>query len=240
MRTLPGSIRRSALALCFTIPTVASAQSLAIFGSSEATGYGEGSLFLGSSLSASGPGWRPYVSVGAYTYRYQSALGHSSNSAIAPSAGLSYNMPQQSVQFGAGYVFQLNDAPRQTSSGAAFGSQNSPFVSGQYSFWGDGSKDVLLLGSYSTKSKYLWTRGGALGRVGGSTGKLFAGGEVGVQGSVATPSYYRISAGPAFSYRISDTFRIGGGAGVRFATGNNSPPATGYARLDFLALPKLH
>ena len=119
-----------------------------------------------------------------------------------------------------------------------FGSQDSPFVTGQYSYWGDGSKDVLLLGSYATKSQYIWTRGSALGRVGGPDGKLFAGGEVGFQGSADSPSYYRIQAGPAISYRVTESFRLGGAAGVRVATGDFAPPMTGYARIDFLLLPK--
>lgn len=236
------SLRRSVLVLGVSLPTMVSAQSVAIFGSVEAAGYGEGSAFLGTSISASGLGWKPYVGIGAYTFRYRSSTGHNNESAIAPSIGLVHNGPQQSVQFGVGYVFLTENAPAQTSSGAPLGSQDSPFVSAQYSYWGDGSKDVLLLGSYATKSRYVWTRGSALTRVGGPTGKLFAGGEVGLQGSGGTDAFplssWRIQAGPAIGYRINETFRVGAAAGVRIAAGDAAPPMTGYLRLDFLALPK--
>lgn len=232
------SLRLGALTLGIIIPAAMSAQSVAIYGSAEGAGYGEGSLFIGSSVSAKGLGWRPYVAIGAYTFRYRSGAGHNAKSAVAPSIGLVHNGPQQSVQFGVGYVFLGDGAPTRTSAGAPLGSQNSPFVSGQYAFWGDGSKEVLLLGSYATKSQYLWTRGSALSRIGGSTGRLFAGGEVGLQGGMGNPSYYRIQAGPAISYRVTESFRLNGAAGVRIATGNSAPPMTGYARIGFLALPK--
>ncbi len=238
MRSTISSLCKGALATSLLMPAIASAQSVAMFGSVEASGYGEGSAFIGSSLSASGLGWKPFASIGAYTFRYRGGSGHNTESAFAPSAGLLHNGARQSVQFGAGYVFVTENSPRQTSAGAPFGSQDSPFVTGQYSYWGDGSKDVLLLGSYATKSQYIWTRGSALNRLGGSTGKLFAGGEVGVQGSTDSPSYYRIQAGPAISYRVNESFRVGAAAGVRIATGDFSPPATGYARIDFLLLPK--
>ena len=180
MRSTISSIFAGAFAICLVLPSDLSAQSVAMYGSLEASGYGEGSAFIGSSLSASGLGWKPYASIGAYTFRYRGGSGHNTESAFAPSVGLLHNGARQSVQFGAGYVFVTENAPRQTSAGAPFGSQGSPFVTGQYSYWGDGSKDVLLLGSYATKSQYIWTRGSALGRVGGPSGKLFAGGEVGL------------------------------------------------------------
>lgn len=238
MRSTARSFRRTALVITIMIPAAVSAQSVAIYGSAEAAGYGEGSLFVGTSVSASGLGWRPYAAIGAYTYRYQSgASSHSTNSAIAPSVGLVHNRAESSVQFGVGYVFAGDGAPPQTSSGAPLGSQSSPFVSGQYSYWGDGSKDVLLLGSYATKSQYIWTRGSALNRLGGPTGRLYAGGEVGLQGGMEDPSFFKIQAGPAISYRVSNSFRIGGAAGVRISTGDFAPPMTGYARIDVLLLP---
>jgi hypothetical protein len=71
----------------------------------------------------------------------------------------------------------------------------------------------------------------------GAASRLFAGGEVGLQGSFEGDASYRISVGPRISYRISPQFRIGGAAGLRTATGTGAPPATGYLRIDFLALP---
>lgn len=232
-----GSFSRMLATSLLLAPALASAQSLAAYGSLEATGYGEGSAYVGSTLSAGGAGWSPYVAIGAYSFRYRSGSGHDIQTGIAPSIGLAHSGATQMVSFGVGYNILSSNAPAVTTSGAPVGSSESPFVTGQYSYWGDGSKDVNLLGTYATKAKYYWTRASALSRLGGTEGRLFAGGEVGLQGSSEPTSFSRISVGPAISYRVSDMFRIGGAAGARFATGTNAPPVSGYARLDFLLTP---
>src|SRR6476619_1873896 len=68
-----GLVIAAALAAFASIP--AGAQSLATYGSAEAAGYGEGSLFLGSTLSLpGGQGWSPLVSAYVQTYRYRSGV----------------------------------------------------------------------------------------------------------------------------------------------------------------------
>jgi hypothetical protein len=216
--------------------TVAPAQSVAIYGNAEAAGYGEGSALVGGTISPGRQGLQPYLSVNAYSFRYRSVGGHSTATAIAPSVGLLYATPTSNVLGGVGYVFLSDETPSAASAGVPVGGENSVFVSGQYSYWGDGSKDVELLGSYALESEYLWSRASAMSRMGPDS-KLFAGGEVGLQGSFAGPSTYRFQAGPRISYRISPTFRMGGAVGIRAGSGTGAPPMTGYARIEFLALP---
>jgi hypothetical protein len=234
MRTT-ARILRSTIVVLLSTPLAASAQSIAIYGGVEAAGYGEGSAVLGTTVSPGRLGVQPYLSLLALAYRYDAGASHKTANAFAPSVGLMYSTQTHSVQGGVGYVFAADASPR-TTAGTPVGAEDSPFVTAQYSYWGDGSRSVNLLGSYTFEPSYVWTRASALGRLGPES-RVFAGGEVGLQGSATSPSFWRIQAGPAFEYRVSNAFRIGGAAGVRFSAGQQSPPLTGYARLEFLALP---
>lgn len=237
MRTTASILPRTFLMLAISLPSIAGAQSVAIYGGAEAAGYGEGSAVLGTSISAGGLGLQPYVSFTGVSYRARIGRDtYSVQSAFAPSVGLRYGAPTHSVQAGIGYVFTTAKSPARTTAGGPLGTRNSVNLSAQYTYWGDGSKDVNVLGSYTLKSRYLWTRANALTQLGAGS-QTFAGGEFGVQGSMEAPSFYRIQFGPAIQYRVSNAFRIGGAAGARISTGDSAPPMTGYARVEFLILP---
>lgn len=234
-------------ALSMTLASSASAQSLAVYGGVEAAGLGESSALLGASLSGSGLGLSPVVSLTGQTYRYRNGTGgFNSANAISPLVGLQYNTGRSIVMGGIGYSFVSTDRPAGTPGvGLSSGTEDGPFILGQVNHWGDGNVDVQAIASYAFKPSYLWSRGRAARRV--NMSPIFFGGEVVAQGSpgkdftTGTPpivipgrSYWSFNVGPTLQYRFTEQFRVLGAAGVRIGT--NNAPLSGYGKLEFLAL----
>lgn len=208
-----------------------SAQSLATYGSAEAAGYGEGSLFLGATASAAGLGVTPYVAIGAQTFRYQNGTGYSNGSSISPSVGLNYKTPTGMVGAGVGYSF--------ASSGAipVIGTQNASggvFTDAHANYWGDGSNSVEGIVSYNWRSEYYWSRLRATTRV---ADPIYAGVHLVYQGSSKAGYSHQYEVGPLVEYRVSPTFRLNGSVG--YHGGDNNFPGTGYAQIGFLVLSDL-
>lgn len=226
-----------AAALLLGATSALGAQSLATFGSVEAGGFGEGSVLLGTSLSIGDRGLHPIVGVTAQAYRYRSGTGYANVTSVSPSAGLRYGTDVGSFQSSIGYTFVNKDLPGAVFTGAETGGQNSVFVNAMGNYWGTGENTAQAIGTYSLKSDYYWTRFRAAHHLAPAS-PIYLGGEVVVQGSQkGSPNVMRYQVGPTLEYRISDSFRVGGSAGLR--SGNNSAPSSGYLRLEFLALSRL-
>lgn len=230
-----GLVIAAALAAFASLP--AGAQSLATYGSAEAAGYGEGSLFLGSTLGLpGGQGWSPLVSAYVQTYRYRSGVNsHATATAFAPAVGLSYGMPTGNVSASVGYNFTTTDVSNVPIVGLQGGNTSSVFTTLQANHWGDGNDAVQGIVSYAWRSQYLWSRLRAAQRVG--TSPLFAGGEVVYQGTSHNFTSHRYQVGPTVEYRFTPAFRLGGSAGYK--GGDNNFPGTGYAQINFLVLTDL-
>jgi hypothetical protein len=153
-----GLVIAAALAAFASLP--AHAQSLATYGSAEAAGYGEGSLFLGSTLSLpGGQGWSPLVSAYVQTYRYRSGVNsHATATAFAPAVGLSYGMPTGNVSASVGYNFTSTDVSNVPIVGLQGGNTSSVFTTLQANHWGDGNHAVQGIVSYAWRSQYVWSR----------------------------------------------------------------------------------
>ncbi len=232
-----GLVIAAALAAFVSLP--AGAQSLATYGSAEMAGYGEGSLFLGSTLSLpGGQGWSPLVSAYVQTYRYRSNAStntHATATAFAPAVGLSYGMPTGNVSASVGYNFTSTDIGNNPNVFLQGGNTGSVFTTLQANHWGDGNHAVQGIVSYAWRSQYVWSRLRAAQRVGAS--KLFAGGEVVYQGTSHNFTAHRYQVGPTVEYRFTPAFRLGGAAGYK--GGDNNFPGTGYAQINFLVLTNL-
>ncbi|HET9011736.1 MAG TPA: hypothetical protein VFN38_07960 [Gemmatimonadaceae bacterium] len=233
--------RTSTLALAALLAAVASlpaaAQSLATYGSAEVAGYGEGSLFLGSTLGLpGGRGLSPFVSAYVQTYRYRNGLNsHATATAFAPAVGLSDGMPTGSVSGSLGYNFTSTDVSNTPIVGLQGGNTGSLFSTLQANYWGDGNRAAQAIVSYAYRSQYVWSRLRAAQRVGASP--WFAGGEVVYQGTSHRYNQHRYQVGPTIEYRFTPSFRMGGAAGYK--GGDNNYPGTGYAQLNFLVLTDL-
>ena len=212
----------------------AGAQSLATYGSAEVAGYGERSIFLGSTLGLpGGEGLSPYVGAQAQSYRYRSGAGsHATAVAFAPFVGLRYGTPTGALSAGIGYNFVSTDGGTIPIVGLEGGSTSSVFNTLQALYWGDGNKAVQGIVSYAHRSQYLWSRLRASHRLGESD--LFAGGEVVYQGTNRNFSQHRYQLGPTVEYRFTPRFRLGGAAGYK--GGDNNYKGTGYAQINFLLL----
>jgi len=231
---IPKSAFALAAALSAALSLSAGAQSLATFGSAEAAGYGEGSLFLGSTLRLrSGQGLSPLIGAQAQSYRYRSGLNsHAVATAFAPLVGLAYGMPTGQVSGNIGYNFVNVDNPT-AFVGLEGGNTGSVFTSLQANYWGDGNKAVQGIVSYAYRSEYVWSRLRAGHRIGDS--RVFAGGEVVYQGADRPDfSQYRYQFGPTIEYRFTPKFRMGGAAGFR--GGDSNYRGSGYAQINFLVL----
>ena len=234
-----------AAALSIGMGTIASAQSLATFGSAEVAGFGEGSALIGTSLSSGHQGWGPVANLVAQTYRYQNgANAHAQAYAISPSIGLQNTMPEGSINAMLGYTFVSTEFAGIVT-GAEQGGKNGAFMSAQGNYWGTGENSAQVIGSYGFASEYYWTRFRAAHRLAPSSQPVYVGGELVLQGSqktqtigtFTTPTQFRYEVGPTIEYRISPEFRIGASAGFR--GGNNNAANSGYARIEFLTLTKL-
>jgi hypothetical protein len=223
---------------------ISGAQSLATYGSAEAAGHGEGSLFLGSTLSAGGPGISPFVSAYVQTYRYRSGPGTYANAtAFAPAVGLSYGTPVGAVSASLGYNFISSSTSNVGFIGLQGGNEGSAFTTLQGNYWGDGDEAVQGIVSYSFRSQYVWSRLRAGHRVG--TSPVFLGGEAvwqgtsngRIPGTTLTYSAHRYQFGPTIEYRFTPEFRLGGAAGYK--GGDNNYPGTGYVSVNFLWLNSL-
>jgi hypothetical protein len=224
----------AAAALLFAAAPHAGAQQFATYGSAEASGFGESSAILGTSVSAGRPGWSPVASIAVYTFRFRSGPSTFDNStAFAPSLGIMHATTTSAVQAALGYAFLSTEHPSAAAIGSPVGTQNSAFVSAQYNYWGDGSSSTQLLGSYSFKDEYLWARGGHMIRIGPSS-PISLGGDVTIQGSMKGDATYQLQLGPTLEYRVSQAVRLNAGAGYRTDTDWNA--GSGYARVGFLWL----
>ena len=227
--------------LAFAFAPASDAQSLAIFGSAEVAGFGEGSALIGGSLSASHLGWGPELGLVAQTYRYRSGPNtHAQAYALSPSIGLQNSMPEGAISASVGYTF-VNTEYSGLVSGAELGATNGAFVSAMANYWGTGENSAQLIGSYGFASEYYWTRFRAAHRLSPSTNPVYLGAELVFQGTekstVLSPSQFRYEAGPTIEYRVSPDFRVGASAGLR--AGNNNTASSGYVRIEFLTLSKL-
>lgn len=226
------------------LATVASAQSIATFGSAEVAGFGEGSALLGSSINTGKQGWGPVGTLTLQTYRYRSGANtHAQAYAVSPSVGLINIMRGGSVQAGVGYTFVNVDAPTSTAGapnilGVEGGSKNGVFVTTQGNYWGNGENSAQVIGSYGFASEYYWTRARASHRLAPSATPIYLGAEVVVQGSQKfVPAATRYQFGPTLEYRFTPQFRMGTSGGYR--GGNNNAAGTGYGRIEFLVLTTL-
>ena len=233
------SIRNRTVALAAALTAFASfpaaAQSLATYGSAEAAGYGEGSLFLGSTLGLpGGRGLSPQVSAYVQTYRYRLRANntYATATAFAPAVGLSYGMPTGAISGSVGYNFTNTDISDEPIVGLQGGNTASLFTTLQGNYWGDGNRAAQGIVSYSYRSRYLWSRARAAQRLGASP--WFAGGEVVYQGTNYRYNQHRYQVGPTIEYRFTPAFRLGGAAGYK--GGDNGYPGSGYAQINFLLL----
>ena len=224
----------AALAAVVSLPV--GAQSLATYGSAEVAGYGEGSLFLGSTLGLpGGRGLSPFVAGYVQTYRYflRSSNTHATATAFAPSVGLSYGTPTGAVSGSLGYNFTNTDVANVPIIGLQGGNTGSLFSTFQANYWGDGNKAVQGIVSYAYRSQYLWSRARAAHRLGRTP--FFGGGELVYQGS-SKINQHRYQVGPTIEYRFTPAFRLGGAAGYK---GGDNYPGSGYAQINFLVLSNL-
>ena len=235
----PMNSRTSGFAIAAVLAAIVSlpagAQSLATYGSAEVAGYGEGSLFLGSTLGLpGGRGLSPFVAGYVQTYRYRTgANSHATATAFAPSVGLSYGMPTGNVSGSIGYNFTNTDVSNVPIVGLQGGNTASLFSTFQANYWGDGNQAVQGIVSYAYRSQYLWSRARAAHRLG--TSPWFGGGEFVYQGSNKI-NQHRYQVGPTIEYRFTPAFRLGGAAGYK---GGDNYPGSGYAQINFLVLSNL-
>lgn len=234
------SIRTKGLTIAVMLASVlsrpASAQSLATYGSAEAAGFGEGSLFLGATLGLpGGQGLSPFVAGYVQTYRYylRASRTHANATAFAPSVGLSYGTPTGAVSGSIGYNFTNTKLDSAAFIGLQGGNTGSLFSTFQANYWGDGNKAVQGIVSYAYRSEYLWSRLRAAHRLG--TTPFFGGGEFVYQGS-SKINQHRYQVGPTIEYRFTPAFRLGGAAGYK---GGDNYPGSGYAQINFLVLSNL-
>ena len=234
------SIRTKGLTIAEMLASVlsrpASAQALATYGSAEAAGFGEGSLFLGATLGLpGGQGLSPFVAGYVQTYRYylRASRTHANATAFAPSVGLSYGTPTGAVSGSIGYNFTNTKLDSAAFIGLQGGNTGSLFSTFQANYWGDGNKAVQGIVSYAYRSEYLWSRLRAAHRLG--TTPFFGGGEFVYQGS-SKINQHRYQVGPTIEYRFTPAFRLGGAAGYK---GGDNYPGSGYAQINFLVLSNL-
>ena len=234
------SIRTKGLTIAVMLASIfsrpASAQALATYGSAEAAGFGEGSLFLGATLGLpGGQGLSPFVAGYVQTYRYylRASRTHANATAFAPSVGLSYGTPTGAVSGSIGYNFTNTKLDSAAFIGLQGGNTGSLFSTFQANYWGDGNKAVQGIVSYAYRSEYLWSRLRAAHRLG--TTPFFGGGEFVYQGS-SKINQHRYQVGPTIEYRFTPAFRLGGAAGYK---GGDNYPGSGYAQINFLVLSNL-
>jgi hypothetical protein len=244
----------AALAAACSLAVVhsARAQAIATFGSLEASGLGEGSALLGTSISGGRMGWVPVVTLIGQVYRFNIGDNTTNDAyAFSPSIGLQDNMSHGMVQASVGYSFVGIHGPQTISPfngavlsnfpsviGVQTGTSNSMFVSAQGNYWGDGENTAQVIGNYAFKSEYYWTRFRSSHRVASGANPVYLGGELVFQGTQnSNPGAYRYQVGPTIEYRVTPNFRVGASGGYR--GGNRDSPGTGYARIEFLALTKM-
>lgn len=238
---MPTRTRSTTLALVIAVASAqaAGAQQLATYGGAQLAGLGEGSAILGVSLGFGREGLYPVVGLMGQSYTFRVGSGTSTNTAIAPSVGLAYKEGEQLFQGNVGYSFvNSGSAGPGFPFGIPTGGVSGPFVSGQWSYWGNRMEDGAIA-SYNFRSQYIWSRLRLAREITTAPSTpVYLGGEVVAQGtSKNSPSAYRFQVGPTINFHISPAFHVGGSAGARF--GNNNQPTTGYVGVDFLLLTDL-
>lgn len=232
-----------ALVCAATAPARVAAQvSGSVYGSTEWDTEESRSVFLGSSMSF-GPGpLRPTFSIGSYKLWFPSGTGTQTITAVTPSAGLSYSYGPGGVGFSVGYSFRSSDspvAPTDVGIPEASGTENTPVINGSWQYWGDGSATSSILGSYATKSQYLWSRARAARRVAQwpNDRELALGGEVVYQkGSKEPNTSWSFAAGPTLHYKWNRHFRTGIVVGGK-STSNPDTDVYPYFKLEFSFAP---
>ncbi len=215
----------------------AAAQSVAVYGTAEAAGFGQSLVLLGASLSPGSQGLQPVVSAQGYTLRFRSgdpAVTTTAN-VFAPGVGVKYQTATGMNQLMVGYTFASNESdfdPR-VNTGLAAEVRDGATTSYQYNYWGQGERNTQFIASYGWKSDYLWTNARSAWRT-GVDAPVYVGGELGLQGNTNGGSWL-VGAGPVVQFRVSPNVRLGVAGGYR--TDTDGHRQSGYAKADFVWTP---
>jgi len=219
------------------VPSVASAQQIVPFGALEASGFGQGVGLLGVGIGTGRAGWGPTASVAAYAVRVRTGPGvYETQTAVAPAVGMRYASATAATAVLGGYVFANNGTTSVGGIGNPTGGEDGPFVTLQHDYWGTGERMAQLIGTYNLDAEYLWSRAKLTQKL-GPISPLSAGGEVILQGggNSGTKSY-TTQLGPVLQFQATESLRFDASAGV--ALRSNNQPSSGYARLEFVFVPR--
>jgi hypothetical protein len=181
------TIRRlaaTAALLIAGIPGMAAAQFQVVgYGSGEWDTHNTAVYVLGIAGQTTNLGLGPALNVLFYDVQLPN---NQSIRAINPQAGIQYRWNQSSLQGRVGYVFVRGDTltASATNTTAFGGSRSGLSTTGQYEYWGDGTRSLEVIGNMNWGDKYWWTTANAGFQVAKmSNGGLALGAEVVGQGN---------------------------------------------------------
>lgn len=206
------------------------------YGAVEASGLGGGVALLGVGFGTGRAGWGPAASVTGLAVRIPLPGGGSTTElAVSPAIGLRYASATAATSFMGGYTF----SDRGDNEGFAFsptGGGSGPFATVQHDYWGTGQRMAQLIATYNFGAEYLWSRAKATQRI-APLSPFSVGGEVIAQGGGGSGvDTYILQLGPVLQIQSTPQLRfdLSGGVALR----NNDLPTSGYARLEFVFVPR--
>jgi hypothetical protein len=175
--------------LLAAMPRTAAAQVQAVlYGSGEWDTHDQAVYVLGLAAQTTHLGLGPTINL--LVYDVQLPAGGSIQ-AFNPQAGLQYRWTGSALQGRVGYVFVKGDTGDVAIGTSTFGgSKNGLSTTGQYEYWGDGSRSLEVIGNMNWGDKYFYTTANAAQRViRSSKGGLSLGAEVVAQGNSDSQVY---------------------------------------------------
>jgi hypothetical protein len=208
------TIRRLAMtaALLLTaMPRTAAAQIQGVlYGSGEWDTHKQAVYVLGLAAQTTNLGLGPTINLLGYDVELPTG---GSIRAFNPQAGLQYRWDHSALQGRVGYVFVSGDTADVVLGTSTFGgSKNGVSTTGQYEYWGDGSRSLGLIGNMNWGDKYFYTTANATQRViSSSNGGLSLGAEVVAQGNSDSQVY---QVGPMATLAFG-MFKVNGVVGYK-------------------------
>jgi hypothetical protein len=194
----------------------------------------------GISVSPAGQGWKPVAGLHASWLQYP--IGSNDTREVItvhPTVGVRRGFDGGSFQFRVGYAFRdANDDDDEIVSGippvAADIGDDGITNSTQLEYWGDGSWEAQLIGSYNYGSESLWSRARLMRRLFGmgDRGQIKAGGEAAY---LTGEDYNAWQVGGVAGLHFGGGTIINLGIGQKLA-GGNAPDAT-YFRAELVLTP---
>ena len=206
------------------------------YGALEASGLGGGVALLGVGFGTGRAGWGPAASVTGLAVRIPLAGGGTTTElAVSPAIGIRYASATAATSLMGGYTFSDRDDDGAVGFSPT-GGGSGPFATVQHDYWGTGQRMAQLIATYNFGAEYLWSRAKATQRI-APLSPFSVGGEVIAQGGGETGTdTYVVQLGPVLQIQSTPQLRfdLSGGVALR----NNNLPASGYARLEFVFVPR--